>query len=414
VDKKKRTRELIVFAVTVLALLAGCLLTPSGDESEPIQEVMRDAVLHEQNKVSLFGLIEVNPGLISAYIVTGILIVFALVCRLFVIPKFKYVPGRFQLVLEQIVGMFDGLAEGSSPHRNKFLRAYIFTAGVYIFVSTLFELLGIQVVTTSGHAVSLPAPLSDINGAIALGVMSYGVILFGGLIAAGVGGFLHALKDFSLPISMSFRLFGALLSGALVTELVYYYAALSYVLPVIVGVMFTLLHALIQAYVLTMLVSTFYGESTEKHEKKPKAKKVKNPAAKRLPEERGKIAMKTMKKFAALMMLLCALMICTIPALAANESGSDSDVTETVNVTAGSNDNDVTSAKAMGSGVMIGIACLGGALAMGIAVGKSSEAMARQPEATSQIRTTMMMGLVFIETVIIYALIVAILIIFVL
>ena len=44
----------------------------------------------------------------------------------------------------------------------------------------------------------------------------------------------------------------------------------------------------------------------------------------------------------------------------------------------------------------------------------SSEAMARQPEATSQIRTTMMMGLVFIETVIIYALIVAILIIFVL
>ena len=113
--------------------------------------------------------------------------------------------------------------------------------------------------------------------------------------------------------------------------------------------------------------------------------------------------MKTMKKFAALTMLLCALMICTIPALAANESGSDSDVTETVNVTAGSNDNDV-----------IGIACLGGALAMGIAVGKSSEALARQPEATSQIRTTMMMGLVFIETVIIYALIVAILIIFVL
>ena len=37
-DKKKRTRELIVFAVIVLALLAGCLLTPSGGESEPIQE----------------------------------------------------------------------------------------------------------------------------------------------------------------------------------------------------------------------------------------------------------------------------------------------------------------------------------------------------------------------------------------
>lgn len=49
-DKKKRTRELIVFAGLVLALLAGCLLAPSGGgESESIQEVMRDAVLHEQN-----------------------------------------------------------------------------------------------------------------------------------------------------------------------------------------------------------------------------------------------------------------------------------------------------------------------------------------------------------------------------
>ena len=274
-DKKKRTRELLVFALIVLILLVGAILSPSGGESESIQEVMRDAVLHEHLKVSLFGLIEVNPGLISAYVVTGILIVFALLCRIFVIPRFTRIPGKLQMLLEQAVDLFDGLAKGSSPHRNKFLSAYIFTAGVYIFIGTLFELLGVQAVTTAGTSISLPAPLSDINGAIAMGVMSYGVILIGGLIAAGMRGMLHALKDFSLPISMSFRLFGALLSGALVTELVYYYTSLSFVLPVVVGVMFTLLHALIQAYVLTMLVSTFYGESTEKHEKAPKAKKTK-------------------------------------------------------------------------------------------------------------------------------------------
>ncbi|MDD7434550.1 MAG: ATP synthase F0 subunit C [Peptoniphilaceae bacterium] len=40
--------------------------------------------------------------------------------------------------------------------------------------------------------------------------------------------------------------------------------------------------------------------------------------------------------------------------------------------------------------------------------------MARQPEATGDIRTNLMLGLVFVETAIIYALIVAILIIFVL
>ena len=72
---------------------------------------------------------------------------------------------------------------------------------------------------------------------------------------------------------MSFRLFGALLSGLLVTELVYYYISLSFVLPVVVGVMFTLLHALIQTYVLTMLVSLFYGEVSEKSPKKEKKNK---------------------------------------------------------------------------------------------------------------------------------------------
>ncbi len=49
------------------------------------------------------------------------------------------------------------------------------------------------------------------------------------------------------------------------------------------------------------------------------------------------------------------------------------------------------------------------AIAAGVAVG-----IAGQPEAENKIRTTLMLGLVFIETAIIYALLVVILIIFVL
>ena len=120
--------------------------------------------------------------------------------------------------------------------------------------------------------------------------------------------------------------------------------------------------------------------------------------------------MKTMKKFAALMVLLIAILALSVPALAAG-NGDDASPDAAEEITS---EADVTSNKAMASGVMIGVACLGGALAMGITIGRSTEAIARQPEATGQIRTAMMMGLVFIETVIIYALIVAILIIFVL
>ena len=272
-DKKERKKAIIIFAVIALVFMIGSILTGGhGGEEESVQTVMRDAVMHDVNRVSLFGLKDVNPALISGFIVSGIMILFALICRIFVIPRFKLVPGKFQSVLETVVGIFDGMAKGNS-HINKFLGAYIFAAGSYICLGTLFELLGLQVMTTTGHAISLPAPLADINGAIMMGCLSYLVIMSGGIVGNGIKGIGKTLKDFSLPLSLSFRLFGALISGALVTELVYYYTSMSYVVPVIVGVLFTLLHALIQAYVLTMLTSLFYGEVSEKVEKKPKVKK---------------------------------------------------------------------------------------------------------------------------------------------
>lgn len=272
-EKKKRIRSMVILFSIIIILFVLSLIAPGGAH-EDVKDMMQDAVLHEVNKVAFLGM-EVNPGLISAFVVSGILIVIAVILRIFAVPKFTTVPGKVQLVLEEIVGLFSGMAETNSHHRNRFLGAYITIAGTYIFVGTMFELLGIQVVTTEGLSISLSAPLSDINGAIAMGCLSYGVILVGGILANGTWGLGQTLKDFSLPISMSFRLFGALLSGALVTELVYYYSITSMVIPVVVGVLFTAIHALVQAYVLTTLVSIFYGEVTEHREKKPKVKKSK-------------------------------------------------------------------------------------------------------------------------------------------
>ena len=277
--KKNRRTALLVWLLLLAALLAASLAVGGLPKGESIREAMRDAVLHEENKISLFGLLDVNPAVISGFTVTGVLLVFALLVRLFFVPRMKTVPGRFQLLLESAVGCFDGLAKEGSPHRNRFLGGYVFAAGAYIFIGTLFELFGLQAVTTRGLSVALPAPLSDINAAIALGCLSYLVILSGGIAGNGLRGALNTLKDFSLPISMSFRLFGALLSGLLVTELVYYYIHLSFVLPVAVGVMFTLLHALIQTYVLTMLTALFYGEVSEPHPKKAKKSESKTQKA---------------------------------------------------------------------------------------------------------------------------------------
>lgn len=74
----------------------------------------------------------------------------------------------------------------------------------------------------------------------------------------------------------------------------------------------------------------------------------------------------------------------------------------------------VLSAKAIAAAIVVGLVGAAGAIGMGMAISKSAESMARQPEMAGKINSTMMLGLVFIETAIIYALIIAILVIFVL
>ena len=73
-----------------------------------------------------------------------------------------------------------------------------------------------------------------------------------------------------------------------------------------------------------------------------------------------------------------------------------------------------TGFKAIAAAIAIGLAACGGAIGMGVFGAKTSEGISRQPEAGGQIRTSFMLGLVFIETVVIYALLTVILIIFVL
>ncbi|MDR2635060.1 MAG: ATP synthase F0 subunit C [Clostridiales bacterium] len=68
---------------------------------------------------------------------------------------------------------------------------------------------------------------------------------------------------------------------------------------------------------------------------------------------------------------------------------------------------------AIGAAIVVGFVGFGAAIGMGLSVSKSTDAIGRQPEADGKIRTTMLLGLAFLETLAIYSLLVAILILFV-
>ena len=123
------------------------------------------------------------------------------------------------------------------------------------------------------------------------------------------------------------------------------------------------------------------------------------------------------KMLPAFLLLAMLLLGCTGTVFAAGSSTADEEATA-VSETAVNEEteeaSDSTGSKAVAAALAIGLAAAAGALGMGIAIAKSVEGIARQPEAEGKIRTSLMLGLVFVETAIIYALIVAILIIFVL
>lgn len=66
----------------------------------------------------------------------------------------------------------------------------------------------------------------------------------------------------------------------------------------------------------------------------------------------------------------------------------------------------------LSAGLGMGIAALGTGAAIGYLVGKSVEGTARQPEAAAQIRTTMIIGIAFVEAIALYTLVVSFLLVF--
>lgn len=107
---------------------------------------------------------------------------------------------------------------------------------------------------------------------------------------------------------------------------------------------------------------------------------------------------KSIKGILIVLGLVLVLTTTFMPALAADAQVSDK----------------VISSKAISAALVVGLTATAGAIGMAWAIVKSVDGIARQPEAEGKIRTAMMLGLVFVETAIIYALVVGILIIFVL
>lgn len=66
---------------------------------------------------------------------------------------------------------------------------------------------------------------------------------------------------------------------------------------------------------------------------------------------------------------------------------------------------------ALSAAIAIAVVAAAGAIGMAFVIRKAIESIARQPEADAKIRASLLLGLVFIETAIVFTLVIAILIV---
>ena len=139
------------------------------------------------------------------------------------------------------------------------------TLALFLVISGLLELMAVR------------APGTDINFTIAIALMSFLLINMMALWEKGflgrikhylkpnaIIGFFRLLSDLVMPVSLACRMFGNLLSGLVIMELVYFAMGNFAVgIPAALSVFFNLFHVLMQAYVFIMLTYSFVHEATE-------------------------------------------------------------------------------------------------------------------------------------------------------
>jgi F-type H+-transporting ATPase subunit c len=74
---------------------------------------------------------------------------------------------------------------------------------------------------------------------------------------------------------------------------------------------------------------------------------------------------------------------------------------------------DASATKLLAAGLSMGLGAIGPGLGLGFLIGKALEGIARQPEVSGEIRTTMFIGIGVTEAVALYAFVVALILIFV-
>ena len=216
-------------------------------------------------------IIPVTETVVNTWIIMAVLILFAYMAT----RNLKKVPKGMQIVTEGLVGAINDLTKQTMGESRIGFAPYVGTILLFIGLANIAGLFNVR------------PPTADINTTMGLALMTFVMIHYFGIKSKGFGvymkGFLepmpfllpiNVMGELATPISLSFRLFGNIIGGVIVMNLLYgaLYSlsgavfglvGLSAVVPVFqviaapLHVYFDLFAGLLQSFIFAMLTMVF-------------------------------------------------------------------------------------------------------------------------------------------------------------
>ncbi|MCL2508867.1 MAG: F0F1 ATP synthase subunit A [Oscillospiraceae bacterium] len=212
----------------------------------------------------IFGVeVWITQTIFNTWITILLLIVLAVLIRV-TMGGWKRVPSGLQGVAELLVEKFDNIVRNAAGEKFMSLGNWFFAAFAFILASNIVGIFGLRPPTADWATTFAFAAATFImiqgmgikhrKGKYLKSFFKPNVIFFP----------LNLIGELARPVSLSFRLFGNVLAGMILTSLIYsapYY--LRVLLPAAMHAYFDLFSGVIQTYIFCVLSLTFIGGAAE-------------------------------------------------------------------------------------------------------------------------------------------------------
>ncbi|PIR84094.1 ATP synthase F0 subunit A [Candidatus Kaiserbacteria bacterium CG10_big_fil_rev_8_21_14_0_10_51_14] len=222
-------------------------------------------------KLGEFFGIPITNTLVTSWVVIALLVITAFLVR----GKLAMIPGKFQTLMETMVGFVYDYVTETLESRTMARRFFplLMTIFLFIFIGNMLHFLpGIGSITYHDHPL-LRAPNTDLTVPLVLALVSFFVIEITGILAIGfwkysskfiqnpfknpIGfavGIIELIGELVRVVSLSFRLFGNILAGEIIIAVAIFFAP--YLLPVPL-MLFEVFIGFLQAAIFALLTLFF-------------------------------------------------------------------------------------------------------------------------------------------------------------